>query len=117
MVELGETRGRVWKLVGCVVVTEEEQNKLLMGVGLAGGSHIKLQTISLQQRVQYCTVVEVHRGYMFKVFGIGDFVHLRAVRQVSLSLSLTVSLYLELYNFYATFSYFTLVLPIFLTPF
>ena len=33
-------RGKVCKckLVGCVVVTEEEQNKLLMGVGLAGGS-------------------------------------------------------------------------------
>ena len=34
--------GGVCKLVvGCVVVTEEEQNKLLMGVGLAGGSHIR----------------------------------------------------------------------------
>jgi hypothetical protein len=40
---IGGDEGGAWKLVGCVVVTEEEQNKLLMGVGLAGGSHIKLQ--------------------------------------------------------------------------
>lgn len=69
-------RGKVCKLVGCVVVTEEEQNKLLMGVGLAGGSHIKHKPKPTARAVggRYRAVQRVRiqtRGYMFK--GQGNF--------------------------------------------
>lgn len=57
--ELGGMR-RVCKLVGCVVVTEEEQNKLLMGVGLAGGSRRSY----IQLTARYSTVVKYPRVHV-----------------------------------------------------
>jgi hypothetical protein len=57
--ELGGMR-RVCKLVGCVVVTEEEQNKLLMGVGLAGGSRRSY----IQPTARYSTVVKYPRVHV-----------------------------------------------------
>ena len=48
------------KLVGCVVVTEEEQNKLLMGVGLAGGSRRSY----IEPTARYSTVVKYPRVHV-----------------------------------------------------
>ena len=74
------------KLVGCVVVTEEEQNKLLMGVGLAGGSGSHLENKPTAATVQYSTVVEYTKVHVHD--GIRNFVHFSSVSSLSPSLSL-----------------------------
>lgn len=67
---IGEDERRVCKavvVVGCVVVTEEEQNKLLMGVVWVWRAvHTSSYKYKPTATVQYSTttVVGVHRGYM-----------------------------------------------------
>lgn len=96
----GGDEWKVCKLVGCVVVTEEEQNKLLMGVG----SHIEHKPTAQQRygTVQYSG--RVHGGYMFT--RNWDF----CASQLSKSLSLSLTLYLELYSFLSHLSHLLVVL-------